>query len=156
MNFFTSTKTPPTKISPQTQKRRVTYHFNLSESDDTTSDDIPSHISSQQSNTVWQKAVLRAGDFFGEIGCILNMMRNDTVMAESMVEYYLLSKKDLLELMAEFPAFEEDIRQKALQRISSNTDKNGFLVGARKMSTDDLFRVMNKVSVWAKEQPAID
>ena len=64
--------------------------------------------------------MLREGDFFGEIGCILNMTRNDTVQAETMVEYYILSKKDLLELMAEFPAFEEDIRQQVCIALSSD------------------------------------
>jgi CRP-like cAMP-binding protein len=62
-----------------------------------------------------------AGGFFGEIGCLLNQPRSATVVAVILCELYSLDRKKLLEVMAEFPAFGEEVRDTAMHRLSKET-----------------------------------
>jgi len=63
---------------------------------------------------------ISAGDYFGEIGCLLNNKRLNTVVAAELTELYSLGRKKVLEIMAEFPAWADEVRQDALERLSNH------------------------------------
>lgn len=62
---------------------------------------------------------LEPGQYFGEIGCLLNNNRLNTVVAAELTELYSLGRKRVLEIMAEFPAWADEVRQSALERLSN-------------------------------------
>ena len=67
-------------------------------------------------------SLLEEGCYFGEIGCMLSDIRHATILAMTFCELYSLMKKDLLDIMADYPHFAIEMRQKAVQLLSSDHD----------------------------------
>lgn len=69
----------------------------------------------------------------GEIGCLLNRTRQNTIIAATLAELYSLERKRVLEIMAEFPEWADEVRKKALLRVENhNLDKSNMSKGVLK------------------------
>jgi Cyclic nucleotide-binding domain/Ion transport protein len=62
-------------------------------------------------------AVLKDGDFFGEIALLLKQPRNATIRAVDYCDLYSLDKESFDAVIANYPAFERHIKKMAEERI---------------------------------------
>jgi ATP-binding cassette subfamily B protein len=64
-------------------------------------------------------AVLREGDYFGEMALLYDMPRSATIRAITPVRLYSLSKQDFNQLLAPIPALHEQLERMAVARAVS-------------------------------------
>ncbi|OZJ03062.1 hypothetical protein BZG36_03781 [Bifiguratus adelaidae] len=64
-------------------------------------------------------AKVTSGQYFGEIGCFLDIPRVASARAITNVEVFVLSRASLWSVIAEYPEIEEHIRDKAFERLLS-------------------------------------
>lgn len=65
-----------------------------------------------------QVFVLEAGSYFGEIGCIIDAVRNASIKATVDTEVQVLQKEQLLELLANYPQVANELHEKAKARLT--------------------------------------
>ncbi len=62
-------------------------------------------------------AVLKEGDFFGEIALLLKQPRNATIRAYDYCDLYSLDKESFDDVISNYPAFEKHINKMAQERM---------------------------------------
>ncbi len=76
-------------------------------------------VTSQDGRQVY--AVLREGDFFGEIALLLKQPRNATIRAVEYCDLYSLDKDSFDDVLSNYPAFEKHIKSMAQERMRGFT-----------------------------------
>jgi CRP-like cAMP-binding protein len=81
---------------------------------------------------------LHVGDMFGEVGCLLGVV-TASCRALRTCELYPLRCTTVLDLMAEFPAFELEMKEKALKHVQSQAEQQIGQGVASKSALDNIF-----------------
>ena len=58
-------------------------------------------------------AILKEGDYFGEVALIKNVKRTASVLSTEYCAVYVLNKQDFNEILSIYPEFAEEIKQRA-------------------------------------------
>ncbi len=72
-------------------------------------------VTSQDGKQVY--AVLKEGDFFGEIALLMKQPRNATIRASDYCDLYSLDKESFDDVVTNYPAFEKHIKNMAKERM---------------------------------------
>ncbi|KAH8089972.1 voltage-gated potassium channel [Aureococcus anophagefferens] len=90
--------------------------------------------------TVLQKGksvfVLESGSYFGEIGCIIDAVRNASIQAMNDSEVQVLQKENLLELLSNYPQVADELQEKAKAHLT--VKKRKFAVASPSVTARDL------------------
>lgn len=108
------------------------------------------------SNTEPEKILLGEGDFFGEIGVVMEVQRTRSVRAESMAELCILSRDGFNKIMVEFPEFATAMKSLIVKRVGEmwkeggdkeQIDKMTALADMKMKKAAQTYRNMDKLRV---------
>jgi CRP-like cAMP-binding protein len=88
----------------------------------------------QAAATQQKKILLGEGDFFGEIGVVMEVQRTRSVRAESMAELCILSRDGFNKIMVEFPEFATAMKRLIVKRVSEMWKEGGDKEQIEKMT----------------------
>ncbi|OQR88452.1 Voltage-gated Ion Channel (VIC) Superfamily [Thraustotheca clavata] len=96
---------------------------------------LPTESPHEGSNPKTQDTVLLAdGDFFGEIGIVMEVYRTRSVRATTMAELCILTKDGFNSILGDFPEFANEMKKLVIKRIT-------LLYGDENMSPETLSRI---------------
>ncbi|KAF0691280.1 Aste57867_17458 [Aphanomyces stellatus] len=82
-----------------------------------------------------EKAILLAdGDFFGEIGIVMEVFRTRSVRTKTMAELCILTRDGFNSILGDFPEFANEMKKLVVQRIT-------LLYGSRNLSPETLNKI---------------